>query len=123
MSPTFFTELENEVYHQTVVKGRTAVLVGMHLCGNLSERAIEFFRKIPNIHAAILSPCCLPKVRPGNAFQMSAWKGMDDYMAWSSHLKSRLEQHLPDATHEVNSYIDNDIHSIKNSIITAVRSA
>lgn len=37
------------------------ILVGMHLCGNLSYRAIEILHTIQFIDAIILCPCCLPK--------------------------------------------------------------
>jgi len=58
--PEFFAEVEQEVHRHTD-EGRTAILVGMHLCGNLSERAIELFRRIPLIKALVLSPCCCTK--------------------------------------------------------------
>ncbi|KAL3789727.1 hypothetical protein HJC23_006720 [Cyclotella cryptica] len=56
-----FHELEKLVHQQTYVEGRTAILVGMHLCGVLSERAIDFFERISAIRGIVLSPCCLPK--------------------------------------------------------------
>ena len=94
----------------------------MHLCGNLSERAIEFFRKIPSIQAIVLSPCCLPKMRKGKEmFDTSNLDDGDSYMKWSNHLKVMIEKSLPDSTIPVKTYRDNEMHSTKNSIITTIR--
>ena len=38
-----------------------AALVGMHLCGTLSTRAVEIYAALPAISALILVPCCLDK--------------------------------------------------------------
>jgi hypothetical protein len=132
MIPEFFAELEQEVRRHTI-EGRTAILVGMHLCGNLSERAIELFRRIPLIKALVLSPCCLPKLRKGvtvfDLFEKNI--GEDPYFAWSRYLEERINE---DMTNEetmneeskgtnvaVRSYFDTYMHSIKNTIITAVK--
>lgn len=120
MSPEFLKELEEEVHHQSQVEGRTVILVGMHLCGNLSERAIEFFHKISLIEAIIISPCCLPRLNgrkdpSGN----NSLENVETYMDWSHHLKYSIY----DAKNEVNLYTDHEMHSTKNSIITATRSA
>jgi hypothetical protein len=37
------------------------VVVGMHLCGPLSPRAVELFGELTAIDALILAPCCLDK--------------------------------------------------------------
>eukprot|EP00957_Ditylum_brightwellii_P032540 2465759-Ditylum_brightwellii.AAC.1 len=42
-------------------KKKVPILVGMHLCGHLSLRAIELFQNITEIRAIVLAPCCLPK--------------------------------------------------------------
>lgn len=44
MTVTFFKELAEEVHHQSSVEGRTVILVGMHLCGNLSGKFTVFLQ-------------------------------------------------------------------------------
>lgn len=124
MSSSFYRELEQEANHQSKVEGRTVVLVGMHLCGKLSERAIELFSGMPSIEAIVLSPCCLPKMHRGKGtFETDTSDDNASYMAWSNHLKSILEQSFSQIsnTGKVNSYNDIDIHSPRNSIITGIR--
>ena len=36
------------------------ILLGVHLCGTLSIKAVEFFNENPNICFFCLKPCCLP---------------------------------------------------------------
>jgi len=122
MIPEFFAELEQEV-HRHSVEGRSAILVGMHLCGNLSERAIELFRRIPLIKALVLSPCCLPKLRKGvTAFDLfEKDRGEDPYFAWSRYLEERINEESKETNLTVRSYFDSYMHSIKNTIITAVK--
>eukprot|EP00551_Chaetoceros_affinis_P009460 CAMPEP_0203670450 /NCGR_PEP_ID=MMETSP0090-20130426/6519_1 /ASSEMBLY_ACC=CAM_ASM_001088 /TAXON_ID=426623 /ORGANISM="Chaetoceros affinis, Strain CCMP159" /LENGTH=583 /DNA_ID=CAMNT_0050535311 /DNA_START=65 /DNA_END=1816 /DNA_ORIENTATION=- len=123
MSKIFFDELKREVYRQCTVEGRIVILVGMHLCGKLSERAIEFFEKMPLISAIVLSPCCLPKFRKGKvSFVKTDVDEEDAYLAWANHLKVLMEQCLTNVDYDaVKSYRDDEMHSIKNSIITAIR--
>ena len=62
MANKFFDEIEIIVHEQTQLHNRTCILVGMHLCGTLSERAIDIFHRTKDIAGIILSPCCLPKL-------------------------------------------------------------
>jgi hypothetical protein len=122
MIPEFLVALEQEVHRQTA-GGRTAILVGMHLCGNLSERAIELFQRIPLIKALILSPCCLPKLRSGitdfDSFQKHEEEDM--YIAWSRYLEEKMDENSQKANLTVERYFDKEMHSIKNAIITGVK--
>jgi hypothetical protein len=122
MIPEFLVALEQEVYRQTA-GGRTAILVGMHLCGNLSERAIELFQRIPLIKALILSPCCLPKLRSGitdfDSFQKHEEEDM--YIAWSRYLEEKMDENSQKGNLTVERYFDKEMHSIKNAIITGVK--
>ena len=121
MSEVFFKELEKEVHHQSK-EGRTIILVGMHLCGNLSERAIDFFSKISHIEAIVLSPCCLPKLRhETNNFITQAIGDENTYLEWSSYLKTRISQIIDNEKDNVILYKDNEMHSSKNTIIAATR--
>merc|ERR1712113_280815 len=40
--------------------GRRVAVLGMHLCGQLSEQAVALFRRTGQAGACILSPCCMP---------------------------------------------------------------
>ncbi len=139
MTDTFYNELEEEIkYHTSRMEYgkqqqqhqqqqcRTVVLVGMHLCGKLSERAIEFFNKIQDIQAIVLSPCCLPKLRKGkdDTFMTSKESDEDKYMDWSNHLKALINIRMSgdyELDDQIDSYFDHEMHSTKNSIITATR--
>ena len=121
MIPEFFTELEKEV-HRQAAEGRTAILVGMHLCGNLSERAIEVFQRIPLIKALILSPCCLPKLRRGIPFDSFQRHEEEDlYVTWSRYLEEKMDENSQHTNLTVQRYFDKEVHSIKNAIITGVK--
>jgi len=58
----------SELIHQAVKESKRAtIIVGIHLCGDLSRRTIDLF-KTSNAHALILSPCCLPRRRRHDVF-------------------------------------------------------
>ena len=120
MSEDTLLELEREVYRQTKEAGRTAILVGMHLCGHLSERAIDMFKRIPLIQAIILSPCCLPKVR-SDAFEVRLTEHEDSYVAWSHYLKEAVQKSVVDKGQNIRLYHDSEVHSIKNAVIIGRR--
>merc|ERR1719253_2154851 len=61
MSREIQAELAEMVRYHSSEHGRTCILVGMHLCGLLSEKAIEFFARMPEVRGLVLSPCCLPR--------------------------------------------------------------
>eukprot|EP00469_Lotharella_globosa_P008832 CAMPEP_0167783844 /NCGR_PEP_ID=MMETSP0111_2-20121227/7297_1 /TAXON_ID=91324 /ORGANISM="Lotharella globosa, Strain CCCM811" /LENGTH=374 /DNA_ID=CAMNT_0007674829 /DNA_START=73 /DNA_END=1194 /DNA_ORIENTATION=- len=44
---------------------RFVVMVGVHLCGTLSEVAVKEFNRNPGIRALVLCPCCMPKKNDG----------------------------------------------------------
>jgi hypothetical protein len=120
-----FHELEDLVHQQTIVEGRTAILVGMHLCGILSERAIDFFERISAIRGIVLSPCCLPKKHelktlPFN--QARKEKGGDPYPQWCHYLKERLQGfYSSGGVEDVMMYNDIEMHTEKNAIVIGIR--
>mmetsp|Transcript_9897 Transcript_9897/g.18607 ORF Transcript_9897/g.18607 Transcript_9897/m.18607 type:complete len:508 (+) Transcript_9897:166-1689(+) len=124
MSKDFFNEINDEIKRQTL-EGRTTVLVGMHLCGILSERAISLFLNIPSIKALVLSPCCLPKLRKAVSGFDEFEKNQQDtlYVSWCKYLKNKIEVGSLDSKDTINVrwYFDHHVHSIKNAIITATR--
>ncbi len=127
MTEKFFLEMKQDVDRQTR-QGKTVILVGMHLCGNLSERAIDLFEYIPSINALVLCPCCLPKMRMKSTKPSSAFlsyikeNGGEKYEAWSSYLKDKIQDLDPkDTSLHIKSYHDTEMHSVRNSIIIATR--
>jgi hypothetical protein len=120
-SAEMLQELES-IVHQQTKEGRTAILVGMHLCGVLSERAIEFFERIPDIKGIVLSPCCLPRKHEQKLLSFQKTKGVDPYPEWATYLKERVEGYYSsEGTSDVRMYYDTDMHTEKNAIITGVR--
>ncbi|KAL7430428.1 hypothetical protein ACHAXM_002189 [Skeletonema potamos] len=132
MSETLFAELQ-EIVSEQLDKGRTPILVGMHLCGVLSERAVEFFERIPSIKGIVLSPCCLPKMHEQKKGMTKFTKGKVDYeflgsneesgelynyFKWSHYLKEKMSRSTPHVT----SFTDDEMHTEKNAIVVGIRS-
>ena len=46
---------------------RACIVVGVHLCGDLSRRAVQLFLETES-HALVLCPCCLPRRRRHDVF-------------------------------------------------------
>jgi hypothetical protein len=72
----------------------------MHLCGDLSIRAIELFNNMPILRAIVLSPCCFPKHRNKSStdrnglVQLLQSCGDDEagkYMTWSTYLHDLMQ--------------------------------
>lgn len=131
MSETLFAELQ-EIVSEQVARGRTPILVGMHLCGVLSERAVEFFERIPSIKGIVLSPCCLPKKHDQKKGKTNFTKGKVDYeflgsneesgelynyFKWNHYLKEKMSRSTPHVT----SYTDDEMHTEKNAIVVGIR--
>jgi hypothetical protein len=103
---------------------RVAFLVGMHLCGHLSSRAIEIFEKISQISALILSPCCLPRAKDRiDVVKLNEESGFGHentmYEHWADHLKSMVEK-----VNDVNycrSYKDCHMNTNKNYVVIGCR--
>lgn len=91
LADTFVGELE----HILAETGRPAVLVGMHLCGHLSTRAIEVFKRIDAVHALVLSPCCLPKKDESLAHIYDSKDNTEQYQQWALHLQTLLHDVVP----------------------------
>lgn len=125
MVEEMFAEVADIVRYQTEEKGRTCILVGMHLCGLLSVRAIEFFDRVKGIKGIVLSPCCLPKKHEQRKLsnfskekrENSAENELVNYFRWSEYLKGQTEG----VVSNVRSYVDEEMHTDKNSIIVGVR--
>lgn len=116
LGESFLEELMDRV---AKVRRPTAVL-GMHLCGRLSERAIEAFRGCALIQVCVLSPCCLPHaddapeaLRP---LYRNGVSSEEQSCAWAAHLEGALSAE-PGA--KVQRELIADIMSIKNTVLTA----
>merc|ERR1711933_708488 len=99
---------------------RPAALLGMHLCGALSLRAIEAFVHLDSIKALALSPCCLPKkgdVASAPPELFASKDSAQQYSAWAAHLEARLLRDAPTAA--VGSRAVADVLSPKNVVICA----
>jgi len=73
--------------------GRRVVIFGMHLCGLLAMRAIRLLRKLPQVAALVLSPCCLPAVVKAEGTPHAVFAGKDhheQYDRWCSFLQKRM---------------------------------
>lgn len=74
--------------------GRPTALLGMHLCGRLSERAVEAFQRIDLVRACVLAPCCLPhsKVAPAELAHLydTGMAHTDQFHAWVDYLAAFL---------------------------------
>jgi hypothetical protein len=120
----FLQTMQNEV-------DQPSALVGMHLCGELSIRAIEIFAQTPNFQVIVLCPCCFPKKRPkrkeprsesntNNDSSFDFTYGSDEeanYEAWTSHLLGLLSDHCAD----VSIRHDKGILSKRNAMIVGHR--
>lgn len=100
---------------------RPTLLVGMHLCGQLSVRAIDAFGNLAGVQAAVLSPCCLPRRgNPGSPPHLYFTK--DDrtqYLRWAEHLEMLMSTSFPGAN--VTSQAVEAVLSRKNVIICGVK--
>ena len=107
--------------------GRKVIVMGMHLCGRLSLRAIDLLQSSfqHKLTALVLAPCCLPNVRiaedtPPNVFESK--EQSIQYERWCAFLKQRMEQAAASAQClECESDQEKGLVSEKNVLLTAVR--
>jgi hypothetical protein len=125
MRGDFKQDLQTEVEKHTKA-GRIPVLVGMHLCGALSEQAINLFETIPGLRALVLSPCCLPKKSskahvPVRAMMQDKEAVGEEatYEVWSNYLTDIVER--VDGVEMHRKYRDLEMNTTKNCIISAAR--
>ena len=99
---------------------RPAYLLGVHLCGELSLRAIEAFGAIPRIEALCLVPCCLPNralpIAP--PWLYASPRAEEQAAAWCSLLEARCRD-LPGV--RVSSWREPHIASTKRFIVMVER--
>lgn len=105
------------------LRRRTTAMVGLHLCGNLSVRAVELFEELESIRICILVPCCLPHLRdaPNSLKHLYRQSVADDlqYAKWVSYLEERLAA-IPNVA-MVRQRSAVHMKSKKNTILTAIK--
>jgi hypothetical protein len=123
------------------------VLVGMHLCGDLSLRAVDAFKEIPECACLVLAPCCLPKrgglstppdlyaaapdvpphTSPSGATDVPGQADLQSqqHWAWVAHLKTQLVAAVAPPVTAKPTSVDvrevRDVLSARNVLITATR--
>eukprot|EP00051_Salpingoeca_urceolata_P015961 m.209914 g.209914 ORF g.209914 m.209914 type:complete len:488 (+) comp18550_c1_seq1:153-1616(+) len=101
-----------------------AIIVGMHLCGLLSEKAADLFVTFPNINGLVLSPCCLPGANASTVVRRARAMRVDAYDLWCTYLllsaSTRARNQLQHPV-RCNLRKDQAILSEKNSVITVQR--
>jgi hypothetical protein len=97
------------------------VIIGLHLCGNLSVRLVHLFNNIIDLPILIISPCCLPtKSKKNQGFmtrdklQKNKWSSYD-FWCMSIYI---LIDHLSTVKNIVK---DDLVESQKNTLIWAVK--
>ncbi len=100
--------------------GLPCYLLGSHLCGELSLRAIAAFEAIARARALILVPCCLPnRAHPSSPSTLYASPlPAAQYDAWCEHLVSRC-RNVPEAA--VEQWSEPHVASVKRRVLMATR--
>jgi hypothetical protein len=68
----------------------TGIVVGMHLCGLLSEKAVSLFTSTPRIYGLVLSPCCIPRATSAPVVARANRLRVDQYDYWCLQLVMAL---------------------------------
>jgi hypothetical protein len=111
--------------------GGYCLVVGVHLCGDLSRRAVQLWRGC-GADALVLCPCCLPRRRRADAFgfhvvDLARKMRVDGYGLWCTMLYGLLaaggSDHLDveNGGMMCNMCVDEDVTSPQRSFLTAVR--
>jgi len=109
--------------------GEPAVILGMHLCGRLSEVAADAFRSLGLVRGCALAPCCLPRADEAPP-SMSGVYGAgaaeaEQHEAWWRHLEACLRAPAPGggpagaASVEVSRRREAEILSPRRTVISA----
>jgi hypothetical protein len=104
LAPDFFSKLQQHLTDVDRLTGAPlatkcpparVVMLAMHLCGQLSVRAIQVFLRTPAISDIILCPCCLPsQTDPTSPKALyKSRQAADQYLAWVNHLLTILQGH------------------------------
>ena len=109
--------------HRIAEVQRPTAIIGIHLCGRLSERAVELFA-LEQVTTCILVPCCLPHLRQAPASLTHLYRNSipdaTQYAEWASYLQGRLME-MPGAV--VQTVLVPDMMSEKRLVLTATKRA
>lgn len=88
--------VDAEVPRLLLEKGLPTIVLGMHLCGLLSLRAIDCLRAIPQVQALVLAPCCLPgrtacEDTPADVYAPSIGQA-EQYIRWCRFLQEKARE-------------------------------
>jgi hypothetical protein len=100
MSPGFPDEMARLARDENHGDGRPVVIMGMHLCGLLSVRALELLRKVPGVRGVVIAPCCLPCQKLSEDTPPSIYEGTDNwekFTRWCDFLEARMKQEAEEA--------------------------
>ena len=100
MSAGFADDIHTMVKDKDHGDGRPVVIMGMHLCGLLSTRALELIRKVPGVRGVVLAPCCLPCQNLSEDTPSSIYEGHDNwekFLRWCDFLEARMKQEAQSA--------------------------
>ena len=103
--------------------GRRVVILGMHLCGQLSLRAINLLRSTPRVAALVLSPCCLPAAKDANGAPPSVYatrEPAEQYERWCDYLEAKVADAAATCI-ECSREVETAMISQKNVVLSAVR--
>ena len=103
--------------------GRRTVVLGMHLCGLLSLRAIELFCDVAGVGALVLAPCCLPAARRAHDTPPDVYTARDpaeQSARWCSFLEDKLRGAAPIPATCTRRRVEGMLSS-KSTLLTAIR--
>jgi len=103
-----------ENWLQSTLNGKNGILMGTHLCGQLSPHFIQLYNQEKNAKAMILAPCCLNK-KENKIRQVAKNLNVDHFMYWTLYLFSLIQYSRK------NILIDDNVISQKNTYLCAVK--
>jgi hypothetical protein len=107
----FFSRLRSHI--KTI--NLPTIILGVHLCGNLSITAIRLAHVSPLVRNIMLVSCCLPKRRYAHEFPPGL-VGSGQFHAWVAHLEMEMAKY---GAH-VGTICNPNIRSPKNALLSMV---
>lgn len=89
---------------------KAVIMIGIHLCGDLSEYFLAAFHAIPNVACMVLCPCCISKQKT-DLLEKAKRENISNYELWSAELLSMIQpetkemKKLVDCASEKNNFI------------------
>ena len=124
-------ELLHEIVTCLIPANGTCIVLGTHLCGDLSRVAVDLFDRYPEkITAAVIAPCCLQRQKAptgSKSFSGKDWGydtrkaaqelGIDPFSLWIERLRSRTS--APNFQKKI--VFDHDMLTNKNAYLLICR--